>query len=58
MQYKCMACNAKCLMCSMKCTDAVPMDFQVQVQCIMYTVQCAGCSVLPAKDRNSLVEAG
>ena len=70
MQYKCMACSAKCSMCSMKCTDAVSCAFAgagtvrnvhcavcgVQVQCVMCTVQCAGCSVLPTKDGNFAVE--
>ena len=30
--------------------------FQVQVQCILFTVQCAGCSVMPAKDEDWAVE--
>ena len=29
---------------------------QVQVQCIMYTLQWAGCSVLPAKDEELAVK--
>ena len=35
-----------------------PVHLQVQVECIMYTVQFAGCSVLPAKDGNLAVEKG
>ena len=31
---------------------------QVQVQCVMYAVQFAGCSVLPAKDEDLAVETG
>ena len=29
---------------------------QVQVQCVMYAVQCAGCSVLPTKDEGLAVK--
>ena len=28
----------------------------MQVQCVMYTVQCAGCSVMPAKYEDLEVE--
>ena len=28
----------------------------LQVQCVMYTVQCVGCSVMPAKDKDLAVE--
>ena len=31
---------------------------QVQVQCVMYIVHCAGCNMLPAKDGNLAVETG
>ena len=31
---------------------------QVQVQCVMYTVQCEGYSVLPTKDKDLAVETG
>ena len=31
-------------------------NLQVQVQCVKYAVQCAGCSVLPAKDEGLAVE--
>ena len=31
---------------------------QVQVMCVMYTAQCAGFSVLPAKDEDLAVETG
>ena len=31
---------------------------QVKVQCVMYTVECAGCSVLPATDKDLAVETG
>ena len=30
----------------------------MQVQCVIYTVQCSGCSVLPAKDEDLAVETG
>ena len=32
--------------------------FQVQVQCVVYTVQCVGSSVLPTKDEDLGVETG
>ena len=31
---------------------------QVQVQCILYTVQCTGCSVMPTKDEDLAGEQG
>ena len=36
----------------------IPGFLQVQVQCVMYTVQYAGFSVLPAKDEDFAVETG
>ena len=49
--------NVWCVLQSVKCVvSSVHVQFtghfQVRVQCVMYTVQCAGCSVLPAKDGN------
>ena len=35
-----------------------PVNLQVHVQCVMYTVQCAGGSVMPAKDEELAVETG
>ena len=41
---------------------SVPVQIQgnllVQVKRVMYIVQCAGCSVLPAKDENFAVDTG
>ena len=36
----------------------VQVHVQVQVQCVVYTVQCVGCSVLPAKDEDLVFERG
>ena len=52
MQYKHVVCSVQCSMCSMKG------PLQLQVQCVMYNVQCAGCSVLFAKDEDLAVETG
>ena len=49
-----MTCSEQCSMCSM----SVQVHLQVQVQCVVYTVQCVGCSVLPAKDEDLAVETG
>ena len=35
-----------------------PVHLQVQVQCVMCSVQCAGWNLLPAKDENLAVEIG
>ena len=35
-----------------------PVHLQVQVQCVMYTMQFVGCSVLPAKNVNLSVKTG
>ena len=44
---------------SVQCVQVqVQMNLQVQVHCIMYTVQCVGCSVLPAKNEDVAVETG
>ena len=53
-----MACSEHCSMCSMSVQVQMPVHFQVQVQCVVYTVQCVGCSVLPAKDEELAVETG
>ena len=62
---KCAACsiNVWSVMQSVQCVVwsvqmQFPVHLQVQVQCVMYTVQCAGCSMLPAKDENLAVETG
>ena len=47
--------------CGMVCSakySMFPVHLQGQVQCILYTVQCVGYSVLPAKDGNLAVETG
>ena len=43
---------------SMKCTCSVSGAFQVKVQCLMYNVKCAGCSVMPAKVEDFTVNTG
>ena len=57
-----MACSEQCSMCSMSLQVQMQVylqvHFQVQVQCVVYTVQCVGCSVLPAKDEDLAVETG
>ena len=62
---KCAACsiNVWHVVQSVQCVVwSIQMQFlvhlQVQVQCVMYTVQCAGCSVLPAKDEDLEVGTG
>ena len=63
-----MACSEQCSMCIMSLQVQMQVHFQVQVQCVVYTVQCVGpthctvytvgCSVLPAKDEDLAVETG
>ena len=53
-----MACSEQCLMCSMSLQVQMQVHLQVQVQCVVYTVQCVGCSVLPVKDEDLAVETG
>ena len=43
---------------SMKCTGGDAGALQVQVQCLVYTVQCTLCSVLSASDEDLAVETG
>ena len=57
-KYKCMACSQHCSMCSMSVQTQMQVLFQVQVQCVVYTVQCIGCSGLPAKDEDLAVQTG
>ena len=45
MQYKPVLCSGQFLMCSMKCTCSGSGHLQVQVQCVMYTVHCALCTM-------------
>ena len=52
-----MVCSGQCPMYSMKCTCSDSGHLQVKVQCVIYTVQCAGCNVLPAK-KNLAVKTG
>ena len=53
-----MACSEQCSMCSMSVQVQMQVHFQVKVQCVVYNVQCVGCSVLPAKDEDLVVETG
>ena len=63
MQYKHVVCSVHCSMGSLKCTcsdlgtlagaGVVP-----NIHCAVCRVQCAGCSVLPAKNFDSVVETG
>ena len=48
--------SVQCVVWSVKMQSM--MYFQVQLQCVMYTLQCLGCRVLPAKDKNLAVESG
>ena len=45
-------------MCSTGVQVQMQVQFHMQVQCVVYTVQCAGCSGLPAKDEDLAVETG
>ena len=51
-----MAWSELCSMCSMSVQVPMHVHFQVRVQCVVYTVQCVGCRVLPAKDEDLAVE--
>ena len=53
-----MACSEQCSMCSMSVQVQMQVNLQVQVQSVVYTVQCVGCRVLPAKDEDLAVETG
>ena len=53
-----MACSEQCLMCSMSVQVQMHVHLHLQVQCVVYTAQCVGCSVLPAKDDDLAVETG
>ena len=53
-----MPCSEQCSMCSLSVQVQMYVHWQVQVQCVVYTVQCVGGSVLPAKDENLTVETG
>ena len=37
---------------------SVQVPMKVQVQCVVYTVQCVGCSVMPAKNEDLGDETG
>ena len=51
--------KAMCAVWSVKCVVwSVQVQVQVQVQCVVYTVQCAVCSVLPATGKDLKVETG
>ena len=49
-----MACSEPCSMWSMSVQVQMQVQMQVQVQvqvdCVVYTVQCVECNLLPAKD--------
>ena len=51
-----MACSEQSSMCSMSVEVHfhvhMQVHLQVQVQCVVYTVQCVWCSVLPGKDED------
>ena len=51
-----MACREQCSMRSMRVQVQMKVHLHLQVQCIVYTVRCVGCSVLPAKDEDLEVE--
>ena len=55
-----MACSEQCSMCIMSEEVHVQVHMQVhlqvQVQCVVYTVQCVWCRVLPGKDEDLAAE--
>ena len=53
-----MACSEQCAMCNTSVQVQMQVHLQVQVQCVLYTAQCVGCSVLPAKDEDLAVKRG
>ena len=58
MQYKHVVCSTQCSMCSMKCTCSDSGAFAGAGAVRNVQVQCAGCSVLPAKDEDLAVQKG
>ena len=56
--YMFMVYSEQCSMCCMSVLVQMQMNFQVQVRCVVYTVQCVESSVLPAKDEDLAVERG
>ena len=53
-----MVCSEQCSMCIMSEQVQMQVYSQLQGQCVMYTVQCVGCTVLPAKDADLAVKTG
>ena len=47
-----MTSSEQCSMCIMSVQVQMQVYFQVEVQCVVYTVLCVGCSVLPAKEKD------
>ena len=53
-----MACSEHCSIFSISLQVQMQVHLKVQVQCVVYTVQCLGCSLLAAKDEDLAVETG